>query len=119
MKIRVGFVSNSSSSSFVCFIDQDVFNKALAETHPYTKAVIEALIPEKGIKAFGKTFVSISSYDSHGYGPYDSISIDEAIAPPDDDERDAEEYIYEALDIFLAEVKKIDKQSILTHSQDL
>lgn len=41
MKIRNGFVSNSSSSSFVVVCSEDAYKKALNEAHPYVKAAVE------------------------------------------------------------------------------
>lgn len=42
MKIRLGFVANSSSSAFVLIVPVDVHEKVLAGLHPYVRAVAEA-----------------------------------------------------------------------------
>lgn len=40
MKIRNGFVSNSSTSSFIIIVKVEDFNKLLTEIDPYQKAVL-------------------------------------------------------------------------------
>lgn len=40
MKIRMGFVSNSSSSSFVLVADKEVFDNVMEDMHPYVKHLI-------------------------------------------------------------------------------
>jgi hypothetical protein len=40
MKIRYGFVSNSSSSSFVLIADKEVYEKAMKNIHPYIECLI-------------------------------------------------------------------------------
>ena len=47
MKIRNGFVSNSSSSSFVLLVSKEVHDKAMEKLSPYQKAVINS-ISDKG-----------------------------------------------------------------------
>lgn len=41
MKIRSGFVSNSSSSSFVVVASKDIINKAMNELNTFGKAVVK------------------------------------------------------------------------------
>lgn len=42
MKLRLGFVANSSSSAFVLIVPVDVHEKVLEGLHPYVRAVAEA-----------------------------------------------------------------------------
>lgn len=42
MKIRYGFVSNSSSSSFVLVIEREWFDQCMKETDEYTVHIVEA-----------------------------------------------------------------------------
>lgn len=46
MKIRPGFVSNSSSSSFVMVIVKRAYDLAIANEDPLTKAILEAVMHE-------------------------------------------------------------------------
>jgi len=43
MKVRHGFVSNSSSSSFCIFLPKEAYDKAYEESHPYTKACMDVI----------------------------------------------------------------------------
>jgi len=47
MKIRNGFVSNSSSSSFCIFVDKNVYNEAIKNVHPFFKSELKT---QKGHK---------------------------------------------------------------------
>jgi hypothetical protein len=37
MKVRTGFVSNSSSSSFMCVVGKEAFEQAMKELHPFVQ----------------------------------------------------------------------------------
>jgi hypothetical protein len=43
MKIRRGFVSNSSSSSFCIFLPKEAYDKAYDESHPFVKACMDVV----------------------------------------------------------------------------
>jgi hypothetical protein len=90
MKIRIGFVSNSSSSSFVAIIDSKAYENAFKIAHPYTKAVITQLEPKKATVA-GNELVIISTYiGQSGETPFETMEIDEL--PPGLDMLDGETY---------------------------
>jgi len=55
MKTRNGFVSNSSSSSFVLIVKKEVHEKTMKQLEPYEKAVMNALISES--KIFGQDVI--------------------------------------------------------------
>jgi len=63
MKIRSGFVSNSSSSSFVIIVAKDVHDKALADPSvtDYFRAVIEAIMDKN--KIFGVDCYSVGNME--------------------------------------------------------
>lgn len=46
MKLRLGFVSNSSSSSYVVVTTNEMHEEALRTLHPYIQAVVESVIRE-------------------------------------------------------------------------
>ena len=57
MKVRSGFVSNSSTSSFIIMTTKDNYDKTLDAMHPYVRAVVEALGPD--FKTFMKKEVVV------------------------------------------------------------
>ena len=75
MKLRSGFVSNSSSSSFVILIEKDEHEKVLREVHPYIRAVIEAIAETNTL--YNMPIVTVSTYnDQSGYNNLDDLDID-------------------------------------------
>jgi len=77
MKIRNGFVSNSSSSSFVLTTSLDNWEKVKKEFHPYEVAVAESIM--KGPDNFlGFKVVSFSTWSSQTvtcWGCHDGIDV--------------------------------------------
>ena len=92
MKIRTGFVSNSSSSSFVAIIDVDAYKEAMKAADKYTKAVVKALDP-KTVTVGGTDLVVISAYMGQGgdcvFDEMD-IDVDPPIRPKEENETDEE-----------------------------
>jgi predicted oxidoreductase (fatty acid repression mutant protein) len=66
MKKRFGFVSNSSSSSFVMLIKPEEHERVMKELHPYVKAVVEAVTWETEI--FGQKVVMHQDLKERDYG---------------------------------------------------
>ena len=113
MKIRDGFVSNSSSSSFVVIITKDAFDKAFNEAHPYIQAVIRAMERNKG-KFIGVDVVLMGTSDTHGGSSFDYLEVDydtDNNPMPEDVDRSP----YTAWEMFL---ESIPKDQIITHSED-
>jgi len=74
MKIRTGFVSNSSSSSFVAVVPMKIHERVLERKHPYIRAVVEALGGKKTV--FGRECFVTSTYSSQNYNVWDSLFFD-------------------------------------------
>ena len=64
MKNRFGFVSNSSSSSFVAFASKEVVDAALAECTELQKEALGKYISEYDEEFFGRVLYTFSYYHS-------------------------------------------------------
>ena len=117
MKVRQGFVSNSSTSSFVVVMKKEHYEKGLEMIHPYSKACIEALGHNSDI-FLGEEVVSLGTMSTQGGSQWEWIDVDFDIETLGEDE-DADDLKYESLDDLIKAVKKVyGKESILTSSLD-
>ena len=74
MKIRHGFVSNSSSSSFVVMMKKEHFDKAMEAIHPYYKACIEALGYSKDM-FFEDEMITIGTLSVMDCSPWEYVDV--------------------------------------------
>ena len=75
MKIRNGFVSNSSSSSFVLVVKKDDYDKVYSDLSDDAKKVADACMEFKTI--FGIDVAIFSDWcDNGGGGSFDYIEVD-------------------------------------------
>lgn len=88
MKIRNGFVSNSSSSSFVIAVKKEVHEEVLKQLTGYEKAIINDISQQDTI--FGVEVFIIGDLDVHGcsyifedLSDYEEAGEDEANNPWD------------------------------------
>jgi len=96
MKIRNGFVSNSSSSSFLLLTTVENYERVKANLTKFQVAVAEEMKSE--VKAFGRDLVSFETWTSHSY----SWTEDFCVEGDFDEDQD----VWEAFDAFVTEVKK-------------
>ena len=75
MKTRLGFVSNSSSSSFVIVIEKEAYERKLAEVHPYVRAVVKAMEKKKDT-FMGHDVVVIGTWsDAAGGSNFEELDV--------------------------------------------
>lgn len=127
MKIRQGFVSNSSSSSFLMLVDREQHEEALRKLTRLHKEVVE-YVTKKEIELFGHK-VLVLGWVSGNYSSLEDFSVtDEAKEEVlkiirneegDDFEEDCDDdYVSEAIYDSLDEYKKV-VNPLFSTSQDM
>jgi hypothetical protein len=111
MKIRMGFVSNSSSSSFVIFVKKSDFDKIQATLSDLEKDIL-AFIEPKNVKAFDMDLVKIS-YLSGNVDSFDSYTFKGDLS-----EEEREELEDGASCLFEKIVKLLKRVQYLSHEED-
>lgn len=119
MKIRMGFVSNSSSSSFIAIVPMDIHEKVLSELHPFVTAVANAIGEEQDV--LGQRCFVTSGLSVMDCGPFDGLYVDfdwdddeddeDWEERPEGEERDPE-YVYDEL--YLTRARELG--TIFAHS---
>ena len=114
MKIRQGFVSNSSSSSFVLIVDKEVAD-GLIEPNSWLRAFVDQCVGKKTI--FGKECYvtgTMNTRDDENYWEYREVNFDGENAP--DNLQSKPDYVAEGIDM-LAHL--IPEEHRFSHSMDM
>jgi len=104
MKVRSGFVSNSSSSSFVCWTTRDLGIQALQELEREEAELVERHILREtlaGVKVWGYS----ESSDMSGFRYVNGEEVDSEVT--------------EALDAWRTEVSELCHDALLETSEDM
>ena len=124
MKIRTGFVSNSSSSSFLVIATLNNHSKAIAALNEFQQGVICKIV--KGEIVFGQQMMVGQTYEAYGEGGtfgemvqdlIDGLEFDDAEDPNFDYQNAMYERAYAAWDEYLGELKKSPNE-VFTSSND-
>ena len=73
MKIKLDFVTNSSSSSFLLIVEKNYFDEMLAKEHPYIQAVANALKKDK--KVLGIDAIIIKTMEQEDSSTVEDLSF--------------------------------------------
>jgi len=84
MKVRIGFVSNSSSSSFVLIASLENWKAVKKDLHPYYIAVAESIMG-KPKEFLGQLVVAFGTYSNQGGDWSEEMDVD--VEPPDEKDR--------------------------------
>ena len=124
MKARHGFVSNSSSSSFVIFASAEVFNDALSQCSELEKAVAEKFL--SGPENFLGRSVRSYSYCSGNIGDYYYDMVSDAVEEylekyPDAiiDRDDMNDFAFGGFEKKIEELAEKLGENTLCHSEDM
>lgn len=121
MKIRTGFVSNSSSSSFVCFIEEKAFNEAYEAADEWTKKVVD-LVKGK-TKQLGNIKVVSTGYftDMGGGDPwyYEGLRYSHEMTVQEDYDEDEDYDTNSPSETFYSFLSKIPEDCKISRSIDM
>lgn len=113
MKIRSGFVSNSSSSSFVMFVQKEDYDKVFETLDDLEKDIIKHINPRE-VNAFGKKLIKIGCI-SGNYSSFEDYNYDGDLTEEQKDylENDGPDCIMDNI------IEKLNNFEYLSHSQDM
>ena len=77
MKVRSGFVSNSSSSSFILITSVENHKKALEQLTGYERAIANVMVKEREEELFGTKVVVAEEYSGEWSSIYEGVELDE------------------------------------------
>lgn len=128
MKLRIGFVSNSSTSSYVIVCSEDAHKKALEILHPYYQKWLKSLHAEKqkfaglSVRVVNMTVCSDDEEPMEWDGEYPKEAIEQDsdyLFDGEDDRDDAEKKLLkkwvpadEILSIYEKALRKVSKDVI-------
>lgn len=111
MKTRVGFVSNSSTSSFVIVTSVENHERILQQCTEYEKAVIKAMTMTREHKLFGRDIVFMEEFTSSDWWTIKELTLDEKWDEFEDENPDVR---WTAWDKYVKLIDKSSKEEVFT-----
>jgi hypothetical protein len=74
MKVRIDFVTNSSSSAFVILINRENWDEVTSALTNNMKALLEEIAQESNV--FGTPVFCIEGNETHGYSSWEYVQVE-------------------------------------------
>jgi len=115
MKVRSGFVSNSSSSSFVLVTSVENHERVLGELTEYERAVAEAMAVKETQTLFGKKIVVVEEYCGGEWWTVGDLDLGEKWTDWEEENPDARNLAWEAYTTLMDKSPKDEVFSITVY----